>query len=204
MSGRLTLEAFDFDPQPGESRAAPEADADAAGTEQRDLAAYEKGYAAGWEDAVAAQAEDQTRIREDLARNLRDLSFSYHEARGHLLRGLEPLLTVMAERVLPELAQATLGAAIVAEVMGQAGHAAEGPVDIQVSPVNRAAIEAALGAEPPLPVRLVEEPALADGQVRFVFGEEERAFDMAALLDAIGSLVADFLNSDDERHRRHG
>jgi len=204
MSGRLTLEAFDFKERAPEPPEIPGPVPESEAADEQNLAAYEKGYAAGWEDAISAQSEDQTRIREDLASNLRDLSFSYHEARGHLLSGLEPLLTAMAERVLPEIAQATLGAAVVAEVMNQAGKAVAGPIDIQVSPVNRSAIEAALGKDPALPVRLVEEPALADGQVRFVFGDEERAFDMAALLAAIGTLVADFLNPDDERQRRHG
>jgi hypothetical protein len=34
---------------------------------------FEQGYSAGWDDAVAAQQDDQGRIRTDLARNLQSL-----------------------------------------------------------------------------------------------------------------------------------
>ncbi|MDH3263665.1 MAG: flagellar biosynthesis protein [Paracoccaceae bacterium] len=205
MAARLKLEVFDPEPSlaelPDAEAVSPEA------VEDVRLAAYEKGYSAGWEDAVAAQSDDQVRIRDDLARNLRDLSFTYWEARAHLLGGLEPLLRGMVDRVLPEIARATLGAAVVAEIKAEAGRLASAPVSLEVSPANRAAVEAALGAEPALPVTLREEPSLADGQVHFRFGGEERALDLEALLGAIRALVADFLSASDasdERQVRHG
>jgi hypothetical protein len=52
--------------------------------EEAKVASFEQGYKAGWDDAVAAQSEDQTRIRADLARNLQSLSFTYQEARSHM------------------------------------------------------------------------------------------------------------------------
>ncbi len=201
MPARLKLETFDrsaTQADPGASAITPEA------VEDVRLAAYEKGYAAGWEDAVAAQSDDQLRIRDDLARSLRDLAFTYQEARSHLMRSLDPLLRGMADRVLPQIAQATLGAAVVAELMTHAGKLASAPVEIAVSPVNRVAIEAALGHEPALPVRLVEEPTLADGQVHFRLGAEESTLDIEAVLTAISGFVADFLNDTDERQTRHG
>ena len=48
--------------------------------EEAKLAAFEKGYTAGWEDAVAAQDDEVAELRADLGRNLQALSFSYHEA----------------------------------------------------------------------------------------------------------------------------
>ena len=205
MAARLKLEVFDQQAVPAEAAAAGAVSAEA--VEDVRLAAYEKGYSAGWEDAVAAQSDDQLRIRDDLARNLGDLSFTYFEARAHLLGGLEPLLMGMVDRVLPEIARATLGAAVVAEIQAEAGRLASAPVEIEVSPANRAAVEAALGAEPALPVTLREQPALADGQVHFRFGAEERALDLEALVGAIRALVADFLSAShasDERQLRHG
>ncbi len=205
MSARLRLEVFDVVAAPAEDSTAHAVTAE--GVEDVRLAAYERGYSAGWEDALASQSDDQRRIRDDLARNLGDLSFTYFEARAHLLGGLEPLLRGMVDRVLPEIARATLGAAVVAEIQAEAGRLASAPVELEVAPANRAAVEAALGAEPALPVTLREEPSLADGQVHFRFGAEERALDLEALLGAIRALVADFLSAShasDERQLRHG
>lgn len=201
MVARLKLETFDM-PRFGRADAAERATAVA--VEDVRLAAYETGYSAGWEDAVAAQSGDELRIREDLARNLRDLSFTYHEARAHLLRGLEPLLRGMADLVLPELARATLGASVVQLLLAEAGQAGSAPIMLCVSPANRAAIETALGDEPALPVTLIEDPELGDGQVRFRFGADERDLDLQAVLTAISGLVADFLNVSDERQAKHG
>jgi flagellar assembly protein FliH len=203
MGARLRLDCFDD----AEGRGAP---AEAAGpapailAEDERLAAYEKGYAAGWEDAVAAQEGDALRLREDLSHNLRDLAFTFQEARAHVLRSLEPLLRAMVDRVLPEVARAGFGAAVAAEARAAAGTAATAPVEILVAPENVAAVEAALGDDSALPVRLVADPMLADGQARFRMGGEEGAFDQDALLAAIRGHVTDFLNQSLERQALHG
>lgn len=203
MGARLRLDCFDD----GEGRGVP---AEAAGSaasilaEDERLAAYEKGYAAGWEDAVAAQEGDALRLREDLSNNLRDLAFTFQEARAHVLRSLEPLLRAMVNRVLPEVARAAFGEAVAAEARAAAGAAATAPVEILVAPENVAAVEAALGNDPALPVRLVADPMLADGQARFRMGVEEGAFDQDALIAAIRGHVTDFLNQSLERQALHG
>ncbi len=203
MPARLRLEDFDT-PAPQIVDAPAPMAADPGLVEDVRLEAYEKGYSAGWEDAVAAQSDDQTKIREDLAQNLRDLSFTYQEARAHLLRSLDPLLRGMADRVLPEIAHATLGATVVAQLIAEAETLASVPIEITICPENREAIEAALGEQPAMPVTLVDEPTLASGQVHFRFGEEERAMDLDAIVSAIRALVDDFLNSSDERQASHG
>lgn len=189
MPSPLRLERFDAPapPAPPPPSALPERDR---------LSAYDSGYAAGWEDAVGAAAQDRTRLSEDLAQSLRDLSFTYVEARSALLRGLEPLLRCMVERVLPALARGTLGAAVLEQVRTAAAVALDGPVTIVCAPADLAAIEAALPAAPvALSVRLLAEPSQAPGQVHFRLAESsERAIDLPALLAAIQSLVTDFLS----------
>jgi flagellar assembly protein FliH len=188
--------AFDPDPAAGTEAAA-----------EARLAGYDQGYAAGWEDALAAQAAEQGQVREDLARALHDLGFTFHEARAHLLRSLDPLLRALVDRVLPEIARASLGAAVVAELRDTAARLAGAPVVLEVAPGDRAAIAAALGEAPALPAELREDAALSEGQVRFRFGAEERALDLEALLGSIRALVADFLAAPSafpERQARHG
>lgn len=63
---------------------------DLSALEEARLASYEQGFSAGWEDALAAQADDRKQLAADLAHTLQSLSFTYHEARAHILRGLEP------------------------------------------------------------------------------------------------------------------
>ena len=187
MPRPLRLERFDA-PQTGGGEALSPAEA-----EEARLAAYESGYAAGWDDAQAAQAEDSRRVREDLARNLRDLSFTYQEARAGVLQGVAPLLRAMVDQVLPDIARATLGARV-AEVIGaEAARLGSPPVQLVVAPADRARIEAALPPTPPFDLVLAVEPTLAEGQVHFRFGTEERALDLPALLERIRGLVADHL-----------
>jgi flagellar assembly protein FliH len=198
MPARLKLDDFD-----GPSFAPALAEAPANAEEIR-LESYERGYSAGWEDAVAAQANDQARIREDLAQNLRDLSFTYQEARAHVLRGLEPLLRGMVARVLPDLARETFGESVAAALRHEAEALAGAPITLTISPANRPAIEAALAKAEALPVTILEEPTFADGQAYFRMGEEERKLDMDAVLAAIRALVTDFLDSPELRNAAHG
>jgi flagellar assembly protein FliH len=193
-AARLHLESFDQPDagRPGDRTADPAA-AEVLAEDQR-LAAYEKGYAAGWEDAVAAREEDAARLREDLAQNLRELSFTFEEARMHVLRSLEPLLRAMVDRVLPEIARKGFGALVVGEAMAAAGPLADTPVAIAVSPGSLDAVRAALGEETALPLRLVPDPHLAEGQARFRMGAEEAALDLDAMLARIRGLVDDFLS----------
>lgn len=199
MPPPLQLERFDVE----HARPWPDA-VDEAAVEESRLAAYEKGYSAGWEDAVIAQADDQSRVREDLARNLHDLSFTFEEARTHVLKGLEGLLRGMVDRILPDLARATLGTAVVARVMSEAVRGASVPIEVVVAPTSRAAVERALGDRPAVPVSLVEEPSLGEGQVHFRLGGEEHVLDIDALVAAIQSLVADYLAETTEGERRRG
>lgn len=204
MPAPLALEVFAPDGRGVAEEAAARPETGAAAEEVR-LAAYEKGYSAGWEDAATAHAGDQLRIREDLARGLRDLSFTYHEARSHVLRALEPLLTGMVEQVLPGLARQGLGAAVREIVLVEAAEAAGAPLHLVIAPANRAAIEAALEGETALPITLVCEPTFSEGQVHFRIGEEERVFDLDGVLGQIRRLMTDFLATRaEDGARSHG
>ncbi|WP_321367266.1 flagellar biosynthesis protein [uncultured Celeribacter sp.] len=153
------------------------------------MAAYEQGYKAGWDDATRAEGEDQSRIGAEFARNLQDLGFTFHEARSHVMKALEPLLTEMVSKVLPNLVNETLGQTILEELLPMAENASDAPIQIVVSPASRPAIQRLIDDSLTIPLDIIEEPSLAEGQVYLRMGELEKKIDMDAAVDKIGKAI---------------
>lgn len=121
-------------------------------TEEARLQGYEQGYAAGWEDAVAAQSAEQARLQAELARNLQSLSFTFEEARVHVMAALGPFLQQLVTRLLPEIARAALAPVVQETLLPLAAQASESPVILRINPVARRHVEDLLarGPSPPL------------------------------------------------------
>lgn len=160
--------------------------------EEVKLASYDTGYSAGWEDAMAAQSTDATRVQADLARNLQSLSFTYYEARLHILRGLEPLLNGVMAQVLPELAKETLAPIVLDVLMPLAEQMADAPVGLILNPVARPAIEALLEQATGLPISIIEEPSLGEGQVYLRLGDSEVEINLDRAIVEITAAVRGF------------
>lgn len=160
--------------------------------EEHRLEAFEQGYKAGWDDAAAAQKDDQSRISTDFAQNLNDLSFSYHEARTQILSVLEPLLTAMVSKVLPHIAAQDFPHAVVRAAMEVAANRTEADLEIVVAPANRAALEGLLESDMPLNAAVVEEPSLGEGQAYLRFAAEEKEIDTDKVLSGLAETVSDF------------
>jgi flagellar assembly protein FliH len=167
---------------------------DAGVLEETKLASYDAGYSAGWEDAAAAQAGDQATIGATLARNLQGLSFTYNEARGHILRALEPLLEKIVGRLLPELARETLGAMVLETLMPIAERLGDRPVTLVLNPASRSAVEALLETATGFPIQIVDEPSLGEGQVYLRFGTEETLIDLDRATTEIATAVRGFFD----------
>ncbi len=171
--------------------------------EEDRLAAWEQGYRAGWDDAVAAQSEDRQRIGADLARNLQELAFTYQEARTHVLAGLEPLLVGIVGQLLPALARETLAPLVLERLMPMAEDLADQPVHLVLNPVARPAVEALLTGATGLPLRIVEEPTLGEGQVCLRRGAVEARVDLGRAVAEITAAVRRFFNLVEE-NQDHG
>lgn len=185
----LKLEVFETD-TPGP--AAKTVVLDSMLLEETKLASYDAGYAAGWEDAASAQSADQTRVRADLARNLQSLGFTFHEARMHVLRALEPLLTEVVGRFLPALARETLAPLVLDVLMPLAEKMADAPVTLVLNPAARPAVEALLEQATGIPLTLVEEPSLSEGQVYLKLGETETQINLDRATAEITAAVRGF------------
>lgn len=189
MPSPLRLEAFEASVPDG-STVTLRTDA----LEENRLAAFEQGYKAGWDDAVKASGDEQEKLRADLARNLQALSFTYEEARRHVLEALGPLLSEMAAVVLPRLARDTLGVAVVEALMPIAEKAGRPDVTLTIAPDSRVAVEAALrdAVAPPLVIR--EEPSLGPAQATLRLDRQELRIDLDDALARIATATAAFLD----------
>lgn len=190
------LEVFDTDPAPRPSSAMIMTQVSA--VEEAKLAAYEQGYKAGWDDAASAQSEDQTRIRADLARNLQQLSFTYQEARSHILKAIEPLLEEMVTRLLPETARETLAPMVLEQLMPMAEELTDQPVTLVLNPAARAAVEALIEQATGLPMVIEEEPTLPEGQVYIRLGGVESQVDLTRVTADIAAAVRGFFSLTEE------
>jgi len=165
--------------------------------------AYETGYQAGWDDAAKAHSEDQMRIGTEFARTLQELSFTFHEARAHVIQSMEPLLDQMTRTLLPALVSETLGARILEELRPLIDDAADTPVDLMVAPASRPAIERYLEDRQTVAIRLTEEPSLAPGQAYLRMGKTERQIDLTDALERITGAIG-ALYEINERTLKHG
>lgn len=166
--------------------------------EEAKLASYDSGYSAGWEDAAAAQSEDQTRMRADLARNLQALGFTYQEARMHVLKAIEPLLLEIVDRLLPELARETLAPLVLETLLPMAEGLADAPITLVLNPAARPAVEALLERATGLPLTVLEEPTLGEGQVYLRLGATESHVDLDRATAEIAAAVRGFFEKPEK------
>lgn len=188
MSNRLIqLESFESD---GLAQA-QDLQIDRNAFEEARLAAFEKGYTAGWDDAIAAQEAEGARLRADIGQNLQDLSFSYHEARQHVLSALKPLLVDMAAKMLPAMARATLAQMVAEQLTPLAESLTSSPISVIANPGSLPVVQEVLGAQSSLPLVFVGEASLGEGQVYLKFAETETRVD----LDGVIGLITDAIHT---------
>lgn len=160
--------------------------------EESKLESYEKGYAAGWEDAAAAQAQDEQKASAELSRNFQTLSFTYLEAKTHVLQALRPLLNALVGALLPELARETLAPTVLETLMPIAETLADAPITIVLNPQARVAVEVMLKDATGLPLHIIEEPSLGEGQVFLRVGDCETEVNLERAINDIAQAVRNF------------
>jgi len=165
---------------------------DTVALEEAKLTSYESGYSAGWEDATAAQSEDRARVSAELARSLQSLSFTYHEARAHILKAVEPLLREVTGRLLPQIAKASLPQVVLESLMPMVGDLVDAPVTLVMNPASRPAIEELLQKTNGLPLILQDEPTMGEGQVYLKLGDVEREVNLDRAVAEISAAVSGF------------
>lgn len=162
--------------------------------EAEKLASFDKGYAAGWEDASTAAERTQAEGAEAALSRLQDLSFTYHEARAHVLRSVLPLIEAVADKVVPAVLRETLGVRLTALVEAHAEEAATAEIEILAAPGEAADLRAVLDGRVGFPLAVREDEGLASGLHHVRLGRVERELDLAGLerglRDALGAVEA--------------
>lgn len=191
----LRLEIFAEDDDPvaeAESQApgaVPEAD-------------YETGFQAGWEAAEAARDQTAELQAAEAARALQALEFTFHDARGHVLRALAPLFQELANRFLPMIARESLPHLITDALLPLAEEASETPVELLLHPSMREAIARHLAEFPSLPVVLIEQTDQPRERVSLRLGARETRIDVEAALQTVKQLLHTYFDppAQDARH----
>jgi len=173
------------------------------GLEDERLASFEQGYTAGWDDAIRAQTDDQAKVTTALARNLEDLTFTYHEAYAQMLAAVAPVFDAIVRQLLPKILQDSLGAVILEELTQLAEFASGLPIEISSSLDQTAALEQILPPDFPIPVHVLADSTLTECQVFMRVGQQEREINFDALSDRISNSLYAF-NYQIQKDLEHG
>jgi len=166
------------------------------------LEGYDAGYQSGWDDAMAQVAADQTKISEEFARNLRDLGFTYHEARAHVIASMEPLVEALISALFPQFAADAIAAQVMSIVQGHADRLGSQPIRLRVSPDDVEALRAMPALSDSFPMEITEEPALATGQAQLVLGKSEYRIDLADVIDATRAALTALHDTNERNLKR--
>lgn len=197
MPSPIRLETFhrtEEPPAPGEQLPA--------GIEEIRLHAYERGFVAGWEDSSLQAEREALERRAGVEQQLAALSFTYHDARGHVLRALEPVLRAMLETLIPEAARAAVIPQVIAHLLPLAQGVSEAPVTLRIAPGSRDDYAAALSGLVLPPLEIVECAELGPGQAGIGFDRKEIRVDLAQAAQELRGAINRFyqLQPEESRH----
>lgn len=100
---RVKLEAFEADAERAEKVSMDETDLEAL-----QLAAYEKGYSAGWDDSASNKLTEESSLRAEVLKAFQRLTEDHGLLRQEFLNTAESLLNTMMEKVMPEMTKASI------------------------------------------------------------------------------------------------
>ena len=207
----MTLQALleDFAPRPAPDPPGPEMRVVL--PEEERLAAFEKGYAEGYEDANRAAEEERRRVGTALAGRLEDLSFTYHEARVAILREVRELLAAVGDGVLPAMGHEGFGAALAEAVASEIDGRAPCPVAVSVTPEALDVVAPLMPEVPGFPVDLRGDPDLGEGQAVIGFPDGERELDVGPVVERALAALSEWMEGagaaptqTQEREAAHG
>lgn len=165
------------------------------------MAGYEAGYKTGWDDAINSQSEGQVAIREEFARNLRDLGFTYFEARAHVQSAATTLVRQIVEELFPRLSSHALQHHVQDVINTLVDSAIDAPFTLRTSETEADTMRELL-SDSSVPIDVVPEPTLSQGQVLLKIGADETEIDVRRL-SAVLENALDALETETKRAVGH-
>jgi len=161
------------------------------------LEAFDKGYRAGWDDAIKAKSDDSDQLSDALAQNLQDLSFTYHEAHAQVLANLAPLFDEILQKMLPAIAKDTLGAHISEQLTRAAKEMGTVSVEVMVAPGAGEEVSHCINAAvSSLPISVKETSSVGVGEAELRLGGKEIAIDLTSVTTQITQAVRAAVHQD--------
>lgn len=165
------------------------------------LNSYERGYVAGWDDSANQDAKDDGARRIAIERQVEQLTFSYHEARGHVLKSIEPLLESILDSIVPAAVRACVVPQVLEQLLPLAHAASEKPLILNVSIGAKEAFLQAFEGQVLPPIEIVETAELPEGAASFASGNLETRIDLAHVAQALEASVRKFYQLAEEESR---
>ncbi len=188
------------DPEPNPIETISEPGLSGAEVEAIRTEAYEGGYKSGWDDAVKSAEAERKAISEELARNLRDIGFTYFEAREEILGGLRAFLEDLLDTLFPTLLSETLCAGVAEELADLAEPLMAGELSILVSPDDAEAVRTLLPLQGISDLEIVEEAALPPGLAHLKTATREVNIDAERIVSRLReALAAPAMQEEEER-----
>lgn len=160
------------------------------------LQMFEKGYKDGYDDALRAQEQSRSHVSEELARNLQDLSFTYHEAHANMVNALSPMMQQMVEAFLPDLARRTLVPRLAEELSAIAAKQGEIRVEIVVHPSVAEAVREMAEGQDNMPAIVKTDPSQDMHGASLHFGESETMIDFTDVLGKVAESISAFFEEN--------
>lgn len=168
------------------------------------LESFEKGYRAGWDDAIKAKSDEGAQFADRVAQSLQDLSFTYHEVHAQILSNLGPLFEEILQKMLPLLARETLGAHVADQLASMARDMGTVQIEIAVAPGTAEQVSQLVnGAGARLPIAVVEDADVPEGRADMRLGAKEVSIDLSDVIVQISEAVRAALQGQTEM-RAHG
>lgn len=172
--------------------------------EQMREAAFEQGYAAGWQDALE-QLRNEDALRQIAAQEaVQAIGFSYSEAHQALAGSFLELLQAILDRVMPEAARLSVQLFLGAELDALFAKHTRPAVQIFCAPRALVALKQVVAASSPAEIELVAEPSFSEAQVSLRIGDQERVINLDDLLDRMRAIVAQDQNWQTTQETAYG
>lgn len=166
-------------------------------------AAFEDGYASGWDDARQADDAARAHIVAEFERCLQDMAFTYHEAVGQVRAEIVPLVDAILEQFLPPLLPNLLRESVREEILKHAEDHLSPAIELQAATGTAELFDELLSDRSDLQITVKEEPSLGPNQAFVKIEHREVLVDFEPLL-ALARSQLDALRDTPKKEMSHG